>query len=365
MSNDHQIALPVFSDESFWNQQIDQAAIVSASSKHWIDLLSQVRPGLGMHINLENWTIPVFRANRSTPRYELIPKLLRCPLSQGHVKASEKKLGPDHPMGIHASARGGVPIPPEAVPDQQQDAHMTIIDVEQGRVYDLWQCRRESDGSWHTNSAIAYDLNGSGVFKQEDLDGIENDESVHFYGPCRASGVPLLAGLIMHEEILKGRIEHKLAFACQVPALQEHVAPPVCWTDGWHPTGLPQGCTLQLDPELDLDAFSLSPAARIVARALQEYGAVLVDYADSVTLSGELLSHRDDIGWKPMLEEEALSVIGFEHYRVLETGPTRRLGSHPVYHQGISRRFYDYIEKNGAAELVKHEVWRESMTSPL
>lgn len=345
-----QLKFPVFQANSYWNQPIPHDAKADPSSQHWVKLLAKVRNNQGMHINLDNWTIPVFKADSSTPRYEIHPKLLRCNLSQGHVKASAHKLDSTHPMGIHASVRnaGGIPIPNEAIPDQEQDAHMAIVDVDAKRVYDLWQCRREADGSWHSNSAIAYDLEGSGVFTQADLAGIEDDESVHFYGPCRASGVPLLAGLIMLDELLSGHIAHKLVFACQVPALQKHVAP-ACWTDGWHPTGLPEGCTLQLSPDLDLDQFNLTPNARVVARALQEYGAILADYADSVTLGGELLDAHQGLSWQNILSEEALSGIGFEHYRVIETGPTCNMGSHPVYHQGISRRYYDHIEKHGVS----------------
>ncbi|WP_269542625.1 hypothetical protein [Cerasicoccus fimbriatus] len=362
MDTHPELPLPVFSTDSYWNQPIPANAKADNFSNHWVKLLSEVRPGMGMHINLENWTIPVFKADNTTPRHKLKPKLLRCHLSQGHVKASERKLNGTHPLGLHHSVRDiEIPIPDHAAPDAQQDAHMSIVDTDNGRVYDLWQCRREADGSWHTNSAIAYELGGSGVFTQNDLEGIENDESVHFYGPCRASGVPLLAGLILQEEITRGHIAHKLAFACQVPALQRHVSPPVCWTDGWHPSGLPQGCTLQLNPDLDLDQFSLSAAARVVARALQEYGAILVDYADSVTLSGELLSPHTGMSWSQLLDEEALSSIGFENYRVIETGPTCNMGSHPVYHQGISKRYYDYIENQGAEELVDHEPWRKAL----
>jgi hypothetical protein len=344
--------MPFFAPDSFWNTPISRVAREDVHSGKWIALLTESQGGgRGLHINLKEWTMPVFRAGKNTPRYHLHPKLLRCPLSQGHVLATEKKLSPSHPCGIHHSVSGGVPIPDEAVPDPRHDAHMIVIDEDEARVYDFWQCRREADGTWHTNAAIAYDLRGSGVFKPEDLDGIENDESVHFYGPCRASGVPALAGLIMEDEIRSGRIDHKLAFACPVPGLQQRVYPPAVWTDGWLPGGLPEGCILQLDPGLDLAAFHLSPAAQTIARALQEYGAALVDYAGGVTLSGELLDPHPGRSWDGQLGEWDLEKIPFQFYRILETGPLEHTGSHPVYHQGMSRLFYEYLEKNGEAAI--------------
>ncbi len=350
-----------FAPDSFWNTPIPADAATDPSSTRWIELMAATQPGRGLHVNLHDWTIPVFLADASTPRHRLRPKLLRCHLSQGHVKASQHRLTPDHPLGLHASVRGiEIPIPDHAAPDAKQDAHMAIIDVDARRVYDLWQCRREPDGTWHTNAAIAYDLDGPGVFRPEDLEGIANDESVHFYGPCRASGVPLLGGLIMRHEIEAGHIAHKLAFACPVPGLQRHAYPPAVWTDGWLPGGVPEGCVLQLAPDLDLSRFALSPAARTVARALQDYGATLVDYAGGVTLYGESLEPHASAGqtWNGTLEESGLFAIGLEHYRVLETGPLRPLGSHPVFHQGMARLFYEHVENHGAHTLNEMEPWR-------
>src|SRR5690606_9765476 len=120
-------------------------------SREWIDLLDSAQGGRGLHINLKEWTMPVFEADAETPRVRLHAKLPRCPLSQGHMIASETKIGPDHPCGLHASVRDGVPIPPQAIPDPRHDAHMVVVDPEEGRAYDFWQCRREADGSWHTN----------------------------------------------------------------------------------------------------------------------------------------------------------------------------------------------------------------------
>ncbi|MDF3129500.1 hypothetical protein P0Y35_09870 [Kiritimatiellaeota bacterium B1221] len=344
-------SLPFFAKDSFWNTPIQPDARPDSRSQEWVGLLADAQAGRGFHINLHEWTIPVFEADPTVPLVPLHPKLPRCPLSQGHMIASEEKLGPDHPCGLHVSVKNGVPIPPEAVPDPCHDAHMVVIDQKENRAYDFWQCRQEQDGSWHSNSAIAYNLDGPGIFTPSDLDGIENDESVHLYGPCRASGVPILAGLMMQEEIRSGHIRHRLAFACPVPALQQRVYPPAAWTDGWLPGGVPEGCVLQLDPSLDLSQFDLSPAARTVARALQEFGAVLVDYAGSVTLSGELLSPHPGRSWDDLLDEWALDHLPWSHFRILDTGPLETTGSHPVYHQGMSALFYKHLEEQGESVI--------------
>jgi len=157
-----------------------------------------------------------------------------------------------------------------------------------------------------------------------------------------------VAGLIMHDEMEAGWIPHKLAYACECPALGEYVRPPALWTDGWLPGGLPEGSVLQLDPALDLAAFDLSRGALVVARALQEFGAVLVDFSGGVTLYGEYLPASSGRSWAGLLEEEDLRCIGFEHFRVLRMGMRQRGGSHPRHH-GIMRPKFEAFEAMQAA----------------
>lgn len=342
--------------------------MVDAESGRWISLLKEAsRATGGLHLNLHAWTIPVYYADAFTPRVRLLPGLLSCPLSQGHVKTSEARLRDGDPRllapGMHPSVARGVPIPLDAMPDGQLDAHLTVVEVDEGRVYDLWNCHRDPDGTWRSNAAIAYDLHGEGLFSADDIAGIRNDESVHFYGPCRASGVPALAGLIMREEVEAGIIGHKLALACPVAGLQRRVCPPAIWTDGWMPGGVPEGCCLQLDPSLDLDRLPLSREARVVARALQTHGAVLVDNAGSVTLYGEWLPRADgEKSWAGLLGEGDLTGLPLERFRVLDTsGQLREGGSHPVFHHEMAPLFYAHLKKHGTGVLSSVEPWRAGL----
>lgn len=371
-----------FSPQSYWNTPLPESVPVDAQSSRWVQMLREaaLHTTGGLHLNLHSWTIPVYFASADTVPVRLNPYLLHCRLSQGHVKASESRLRAGDPRlcqpGLHESVGAGVPIPEQAFPDSQMDAHMTVIDEGKGRVYDLWNCHRKEDGSWWTNAAIAYDLHGSGVFEAADIEGIGADESVHFYGPCRASGVPALAGLIMRREVEQGWIGHKLALACPVAGLQRYVSPPAVWTDGWLPGGVPEGCCLQLDPALDITALGLSAPARVVARALQEYGAVLVDNAGSVTLYGEFLPPQDGTdgaggeggadgaggeggSWAGLLGENDLRAIPIERFRVVDTaGSQHEGGSHPVFHHEMAPLFYQYLREHGADALDALEPWR-------
>lgn len=340
-----------FSEDSFWNTPLPADPTLAPNNESYRQLLETVWP---LHINIRHWTIPIYYADTATPRYVLRAKLPRCPISQGFRIASQPWLDASHPCGLHQSVRGGIPIPAAAAPDDEGDAHLSVLDLDARRGYDLWLARRDKDGGWSTNAAIAYDLDGPGVYDPADFANVHNNESIHYYGPCRASGVPAIAGLILCEEVLAGRIAHKLAFACPVPALQEFCTPPAIWTDGWRPGGIPEGIVMQLDPAADIDGLGLSRAGRIVARALQEYGAVLVDYAGATTLyaqgenrsQGDAAAVRDTGGicWDDILQEWDLQALRASSFRFLAPKQVTCKGSHPVYHNGMSALYYPYAE---------------------
>jgi hypothetical protein len=54
---------------------------------------------------------------------------------------------------------------------------------------------------------------------------------------------------------------------------------PATGSDGWSTLAgaIPEGARVQLDPSLDLDSLGLTPWQKTIARALQEYGMLLVD----------------------------------------------------------------------------------------
>lgn len=323
---------PCFAADSFWNTPIPADAALHPQSERWCGLLAQRCGGAGVHINLHAWTIPVVEAEAGTPMVRVERRIQRWSETTGFIAASRHRLRePGHPLG-HAPGFAGAPIPAHARPDPAMDGHLLVVDRAAGMAYDMWAAERGADGGWSACTGISYPIAGSGVFDRATV-AVGEGESVHLYGPGRASGVPLLAGLIRHHEVLAGRIAHRLAFATDCSAWRRH-AFPALWTDGWLPGGIPQGSVLQLDPGLDLRAFALGPAELTVARALQEFGAVLVDVATGCTLYGEGLWHRAGAGWRGLLDEDGLRRIPFTAWRVLALHPERDGGLNPLYHNG-------------------------------
>lgn len=171
---------------------------------------------------------------------------------------------------------------------------------------------------------MVYAADGSGVWRTSDFN-VKNGESIHFHGPGRAAGVPIVAGLAMRWELLAGEVRHKIAMATWHNAFQQFVAP-ATWTDGFEDGGLPEGAVMQLDPALDLSAYGLSPAATALARAMQVYGMVNVDNARGNVVYTEGLYGHPGQTWDGIFEPDELKRIPLDKYRVVELGPITPMG---------------------------------------
>ena len=308
-----------FSERSYWNQPVKSGAKADERSQEWIELLKSEPNTPNIGINAFHWTIPVYEVNEQTPTCTIYKHKL-SEIEKEHWDTKRDYFG--HGPGFGKN----VPIPDHALPDPEEDAHFAIVDWEKKTAWDMWGFRVRADGKFESNTGMKYSLSGEGVFRTEDF-AINNGESVHFHGPSRASGVPAIAGLIMYDEIMSGKIEHKLALATRFAAFQEYVYP-ASWTDGYTHGGIPEGSIIQLDPETDLKQFELTKGEIIVARALQEYGAVVVDVAQGTPLYAEGLWAHPDKSWQGILREwdGGICTIPIENYRVLEIGETIKQG---------------------------------------
>ena len=287
-----------YSEDSAWNTPIDASPDIDPQSAELVAGISTSTEDGVITSDPTQYTYPVYVADANTPRYDVPCTWYKCTITQPG----------EEPLRVEILER--VPIPADARPSAGSDGSMIVIDADSGAEYDLWMATREGN-SWSVGNASVYNIA---------WDGMPNS-----YG-SRGAGLPYLAGLVRHREIAAGVIEHAIAFASPNVSATGCVWP-ASKTDGTseEPDALPEGARLQLDPSLtdeDFTAMGLDTVGRVIARALQEYGMILVDGSGRAKIMVEDLTANSsgDASWSEPpteLSETTISTIPVEAFRVL------------------------------------------------
>lgn len=293
-----------FADSSPWNTPISSTDAVDPDNKAMIDDLgvSSQWPFLG--INIKGYSIPLFWTNDSVAKVE--------------VDSAVGGEGFPGSNGMNGSAQ--VPVPPGAAPDPESDHHMLLVHENRSIAWDFWDA--SFDGTkWSCGLCATSDLLGSGV--RPIAEGNPTWWTSH---GSRACGFPLIAGLIRVEEMEAGEIRHALVLA--YPHIRAGLYTPpastaqaTVGTDAIKTRGIPCGGRIQLDPGLDLDTLGLTASGKIIAKALQVYGAYIGDYSGAVNLYADG-SPTAQAKWDAGLLDtyEVKDQIPLSAFRVLKLG---------------------------------------------
>lgn len=258
-----------FSPDSPWNTPIPADA---ETDRHSDVLVAGLAGDGGLYVNIPEWTVTV--------RYFDSARAVRRPVRALFAG----RFGP----GFEPGQR--VPLPDGAIPQAAGDAqahYVTLVDPVRNTAWDIRQGGQNARGDWHAGFGARVDLAGTGVaapWMQAERAGLS--------GGARPSGIPLIAGLIRLDDVKAGQISHALAFAYRDARPGWFVAPASTALETsperfGREFGLPMGARIQLDPDFDIENTKLSPAGKVIARALQAYGAILVDEAGATVLFAE------------------------------------------------------------------------------
>lgn len=301
-----------FSAASPWNTPIAANAPIDPNS----DVLMGEFANLNaLHINMPEWSVSVYPVDAATPKKTV----------QGLYADS---YGP----GFGPNKR--IPIPEGASPAGPDGGtgFLVLEDRKAGKAWEMRQAGQYENGNWFAGFGAEIDLRGTGV----NAPWMQALSATHGMSP-RASGAPLVAGLIRVEELKAGRIDHALAFAYPIARTGAFVPPASTALEAVNgridnPFGLPMGARIQLDPSYDIENTLLSPEGKVIARALQEYGAILVDDAGATVLFAEA-APAQLTEWEGVMSPDELHLLFTpefmsKNFRVLEIGPT--LAGKPV-----------------------------------
>jgi hypothetical protein len=286
-----------FSETSYWNTPLPARAPIARNSGEIIQYLQSVSnadfislAGTG---RTGEWGMPIYEAGDGDPVYDVANT---CPTMRPPEFAQVRI-----PLGARA--------------DPTSDAAMTIYDRGQGLVFGLWRARYDATSdAWTACGGSVYYLGSNGLHGQ--LPDSDEPRNVGH------RGIPPPTWAVQMAEIESRSIAHVLKIA--VPATKcEHVFPMVrdeCGTTAMDAP--PEGTRIRIKPSIDLSRLPLSPAARVVARALKRYGAVIGDQSGrGVVLKVEnTVIQGQGWLWQGILDARSLSAIPLNAYEVIQHG---------------------------------------------
>ncbi|MBI2571379.1 MAG: hypothetical protein HYV63_30600 [Candidatus Schekmanbacteria bacterium] len=324
------LPLPLFAADSAWRQRADAASPLPASDAQILTTYRILRgdttglfpPGVAltpwpfMTLNFDDYSIPIFATGDGTSEVSICN--YDGELSWPGPKWPNNELG--GPITVPAPAGTILPASPEG---RESDGHLVLFDASAATEYDFWQATTVRDGPCQSRGGglpgTALLAAGAADFFAIHGRGANPDT----YSSARATGPPLLAGLIVPEDIASGAIAHALALAIprprnlsadpSAPLATDYFYPASTTETGWYntnPSALAAGQRLRLRPTLvgaagaPLDESSLAPITRMVLAALRDFGAYVVDNADGFGI------YAEDIASAPLnLSDDELNAL--------------------------------------------------------
>ncbi len=313
---DFSFPIPLFAPDSAWNQTAVSAAVLPENDEKILvtyrvllgdisDLEGYDEPATTwpyMSVNVNDYTIPIFRAG------DAMQEVVIC-LDDG-------VLGwPNPKFGIETEG-GPVPIPvpvsvirPAGPEEEDADGHMVLYNPATFIAYDLFGVTVEGESEPGDCEGFYGGMIGHQITEIREADffdvrgpGINPDGQ----SSARAHGTPLLAGLILPEDIESGAIAHALALAIPGPRnlsrdpyepIPSDYLYPASTTEtdfySTNPMALVAGQRLRLKQTLvnddgePLDESQFAPITQMFLAALRDYGAYVVDNAGGFSFYAE------------------------------------------------------------------------------
>ena len=218
----------------------------------------------GTWVNTTSWSAPVYVVPDDQPHVSI------------RVNSQFTRYGLAD-QALLAADLDSVPLPPGAVPAGPPESSTVSWSDHELIVY-----QPSTDRAWE----LYHLVKGQWGWSVTDGGQIANVSSSNAYTPwitgkphgMTGSGVPLLGTLQRVDELQRGALGHTVAVS--VPHVRKGaVRWPATRSDGdfTTPDAIPEGTRFRLPADLDIDALPLNPYAKIVAKAIQAHGMVVID----------------------------------------------------------------------------------------
>jgi hypothetical protein len=247
-------ACPLFPASSPWNQRVDKLPVAADTDR----LVASI--GLDDHMH----------ADFGSGLWEGGP--IGIPITVVRGTQAKTRVSFDY---ADESDKGPYPIPANVAIEggraSDGDRHALIVDRDHCRLYELFALYPTGGGRWKAGSGAIWDLRSNRLRPAG-------------WTSADAAGLPILPGLARYEEAARGRIEHALRFTAS-RTRRAYVWPARHFASSDSDQALPpMGLRVRLKASYPISSFP--PQARVVLRALKEYGMILADNGSDWYVSG-------------------------------------------------------------------------------
>jgi len=175
-----------------------------------------------------------------------------------------------------------------------------VIDIDNRKLYELFDAHPRDDGGWDAGSGAVFDLTSNALRPAG-------------WTSADAAGLPIFPGLVRYDEVLeKGEINHALRFTVR-RTQRAYISPARHYaSDSTDPDLPPMGLRVRLRADFNVSTFS--PPVRVILRALQRYGMFVADNGSNWYISG-----APDPRWNDEELSELRHVLGRD-FEVVDTG---------------------------------------------
>lgn len=278
---------PVFPEDNHWNLKVTDLPVLGNSRK----LVRSAGLGTGLH--------PDFGSGRygggpiGIPFVTVPGSQKRVPVSFTYKSESDK--GP-YPIPKDVPIEGGRKA--------DGDRHVIVVDRQRCKLYELYAARPKDGGTrWRAGSGAIWDLHS-------------NDLRPKTWTSADAAGLPILPGLVRYSEVKRGRIDHALRFTVE-DTRRAFIYPARHFASDKRNRDLPaMGQRFRLKKSFDISGFPRQ--ARIVLKALKEYGMIVADNGSDWFISGEPNKNWDNDAL------HMLSQVEGRHFEVVDTSKLPR-----------------------------------------
>ena len=273
----------VFPPDNAWNRDVSSDP-VDPNSANLIASCGATRslhPDFGTTYEGVPWGIPFVTVRGNQPR---------VPVSfyyGGESDPGPYPIPPDAPIEGGASSSG--------------DRHVIVVDVDNWKLYELFDARPVNGGaSWTAGSGAVFDLSSNALRPQG-------------WTSADAAGLPIFAGLVRYEEVAAGAITHALRFTC--PTTRRAYVPPARhYASSQTSLNLPpMGMRVRLKASVDISTFPAD--VQVILRALKRHGMILADNGGGFFVSG-----APDPRWNDANIDTMKRIKGSDFEVVLMTG---------------------------------------------